>query len=170
MPPKPTLFGDARALGGTKAERCETQATPIPLARGNSGPSAERPTTPSGRPGATKLMGPVSRLPAAPRPSPCRLTASYRYCPDKADARCHLWRQAARCVGERKQAAECAEEEGITCPTAIIRRYETREQVREYLAARGLRRTLKEWRNGRWIGHVSRDDGGFWVEVWLLAA
>jgi hypothetical protein len=47
---------------------------------------------------------------------------------------CHLWRQAARCVGERKQAAECAEEGGMTCPAAIIRRYETREQVQKYLA------------------------------------
>jgi hypothetical protein len=58
----------------------------------------------------------------------------------------------------------------MTCPAAIIRRYETREQVREYLASRGFRRTLEGWRNGRWIGRVSRNDGGFCVEVWLPTA
>jgi hypothetical protein len=58
----------------------------------------------------------------------------------------------------------------MTCPAAIIRRYETRAQVREYLTSRGFRRTLEGWRNGRWIGHVSRDNGGYWVEVWLPAA
>ena len=54
--------------------------------------------------------------------------------------------------------------------SAIIRRYKTRKQVRRYLAARGFQRTLEGWRNGRWIGRVSRDDGGFWVDVWLPAA
>jgi hypothetical protein len=34
----------------------------------------------------------------------------------------------------------------------------------------GFQRTLEGWRNGRWIGRVSRDDGGFWVEVWLPTA
>ena len=58
----------------------------------------------------------------------------------------------------------------MTCPAAIIRRYATREQVREYLASRRFRRTLEGWRNGRWIGRVRRDDGGFWVDVWLPAA
>jgi len=58
----------------------------------------------------------------------------------------------------------------MTCPAAITRRYGTREQVREYLASRGFRRTLEGWGNGRWIGRVSRDDGGFWVEIWLRAA
>jgi hypothetical protein len=58
----------------------------------------------------------------------------------------------------------------MTCPAAITRRYETREQVREYLASRGFRRALEGWRNGRWIGRVSREDGGFCVEVWLPAA
>jgi len=54
----------------------------------------------------------------------------------------------------------------VTRSAAIIRRYETRAQVREYLASRGFQRNLEGWRNGRWIGRVSRDDGGFWVEVW----
>jgi hypothetical protein len=58
----------------------------------------------------------------------------------------------------------------MTCLAAIARRYETREQVREYLASRGFQRTLEGWRDGRRIGRVSRDDGGFWVEVWLPAA
>ena len=58
----------------------------------------------------------------------------------------------------------------MTCPAAIIRRYKTRDQVRGYLASRGFQRTLEGWRNGRWIGRVSRDDGGFWVEVWLPSA
>jgi hypothetical protein len=58
----------------------------------------------------------------------------------------------------------------MTYPAAITRRYETREQVREYLASRGFRRALEGWRNGRWIGRVSREDGGFCVEVWLPAA
>ena len=31
----------------------------------------------------------------------------------------------------------------MTCPAAITRRYETREQVREYLASRGFQRTLE---------------------------
>jgi hypothetical protein len=84
-----------------------------------------------------------------------------------AAASCHLWRREARCVGERKQTAECAKEDGMTCPAAITRRYETRAQVWEYLASRGFQRTLEGWRNGRWIGRVGRDDGGFWVEIWL---
>jgi hypothetical protein len=54
--------------------------------------------------------------------------------------------------------------------SAIIRRYKTRKQVRRYLAARGFQRTLEGWRNGRWIGRASCDDGGFWVEVWLPTA
>lgn len=58
----------------------------------------------------------------------------------------------------------------MTFPAAIIRRYETHAQVREYLASRGFRRALEGWRNGRWIGRVSRDNSGFWVEVWLPAA
>jgi hypothetical protein len=58
----------------------------------------------------------------------------------------------------------------MTCPAVIARRYEADEQVREYLASRGFQRTLEGWRNGRRIGRVSRDDGGFWVEVWLPAA
>ena len=58
----------------------------------------------------------------------------------------------------------------MTFPAAIIRRYKTREQVRGYLASRGLKRTLEGWRNGRRIGRVNRDDGGFWVEVWLPTA
>jgi hypothetical protein len=53
----------------------------------------------------------------------------------------------------------------MTCSAAIIRRYKTREQVREYLASRGFLRTLEGWRN--WIGRVSRDDGDFLVEGWL---
>jgi hypothetical protein len=61
-------------------------------------------------------------------------------------------------------------EDVMTCPAAIIRRYKTREQVRGYLASRGFQRTLEGWRNGRWIGRVRRDDGGFWVDVWLPAA
>ena len=55
----------------------------------------------------------------------------------------------------------------MTCPAAINRRYETRDQAWAYLASRGFRRSLGEWRNGRWIAHVSRDEGNFWVEVWL---
>ena len=34
-----------------------------------------------------------------------------------------------------------------------------------YLALRGFQRTLEGWQGGRGIGRVSRDDGGFWVEV-----
>ena len=37
----------------------------------------------------------------------------------------------------------------MTCPAAIIRRYETRAQIREYLASRGCQRSLEGWRNGR---------------------
>jgi hypothetical protein len=59
------------------------------------------------------------------------------------------------------------QEDAVTCPAAITRRYKTREQVRGYLVSRGFQRTLEGWRNGRWIGRVSRDDGGFWVDVWL---
>jgi hypothetical protein len=55
----------------------------------------------------------------------------------------------------------------MTCPAVISRHYEAREQAWGYLASRGFRRILEGWRNGRWIGRVSRDDGGFWVEVWL---
>jgi hypothetical protein len=58
----------------------------------------------------------------------------------------------------------------MTYPGPIIRRYKTRERVREYLASRGFQRTLERWRNGRWNGRVSRDDGGFWGEVWLPTA
>ncbi len=58
----------------------------------------------------------------------------------------------------------------MTCRTAIIRRYKTREQVRGYLGSRGFQRTLEGWRNGRWIGRVGRDDSGFWVGVWLPTA
>jgi hypothetical protein len=58
----------------------------------------------------------------------------------------------------------------MTCSAAIIRRYKTREQVRGYLASRGFQRTTEGWRNGRRIGRVSCDDGGFWVEVWLPTA
>ena len=58
----------------------------------------------------------------------------------------------------------------MTCPAAISRRYETRAQVRGYLASRGSRHTLEGWRNGRWIGRISRDAGGFWVDVWLPTA
>jgi hypothetical protein len=58
----------------------------------------------------------------------------------------------------------------MTCPAAITRRYGTRAQAREYLALRGFQRALEGWRNGRWIGHVGRDDGGFWVEDWLAYA
>jgi DNA-binding winged helix-turn-helix (wHTH) protein len=72
-------------------------------------------------------------------------------------------------VCERKQTAQYAKEDVMTCPAAITRRYATREQVREYLASRRFRRTLEGWRNGRWIGRVRRDDGGFWVDVWLPA-
>jgi len=57
-------------------------------------------------------------------------------------------------------------EDVMTCPAAIIRHYKSREQVRGYLASRGFQRTLEGWRNSRWIGRVSRDDGGFWVELW----
>jgi len=39
----------------------------------------------------------------------------------------------------------------MTCPAAIISRYEAREQIREYLASGGFQRTLEGWRNGRWI-------------------
>ncbi|MEA2731486.1 MAG: hypothetical protein QOF70_5961 [Acetobacteraceae bacterium] len=55
----------------------------------------------------------------------------------------------------------------MTCPAVISRHYEAREQAWGYLASRGFRRILEGWRNGRWIGRVGRDDGGFWVEVWL---
>ena len=58
----------------------------------------------------------------------------------------------------------------MTCSAAIIRRYQTREQVRGYLASRGFQRTLERWRNGRWIGQVSRDDSGFSVKTWLPTA
>ena len=58
----------------------------------------------------------------------------------------------------------------MTCPAAITRLCETREQVRGYLASRGFQRTLAGWRNGRWIGRVCSDDGAFWVEVWLPTA
>ena len=34
----------------------------------------------------------------------------------------------------------------------------------------GLPTHPEGWRNGRWSGHISRDDGGFWVEVWLPTA
>jgi hypothetical protein len=57
----------------------------------------------------------------------------------------------------------------MTCPAAITRRYQTRDQVQGYLASRGFTRSLEGWRNGRWIGRVCRDHGGFWVEVWLPA-
>lgn len=57
----------------------------------------------------------------------------------------------------------------MTFPAAINRRYETREQVRGYLTSRGFMRGLEGWRNGRWLARVSRNDGGFWVEVWLPA-
>jgi hypothetical protein len=36
----------------------------------------------------------------------------------------------------------------MTCPTAIIRRYETRAQVRGYRALRGFQCTLEGRRNG----------------------
>jgi hypothetical protein len=49
----------------------------------------------------------------------------------------------------------------MTCSAAIIRRYKTREQVREFLGSRGYQRTLEGWWNGRWIGRVSRDGSGF---------
>ena len=58
----------------------------------------------------------------------------------------------------------------MTGPAAITRRCKTREQVRGYPVSRGFQRTPEGWRNGRWIGRVSRDDGGFWVEVWLPTA
>jgi hypothetical protein len=61
-------------------------------------------------------------------------------------------------------------EDAMTCPAAIIRRYETREQVWGYLASRGIQHTLEGWRNGRWIGRVGREDDGFWVDVWLPTA
>ena len=55
--------------------------------------------------------------------------------------------------------------------TAVVLEGRSKAQVaRDYLASRGFQRTLEGWRNGRWIGHVSRDDGGFWVEVWLPTA
>jgi hypothetical protein len=52
-------------------------------------------------------------------------------------------------------------------PSRISRHYEAREQAWGYLAARGFRRILEGWRNGRWIERVGRDDRGFQVEVWL---
>jgi hypothetical protein len=55
----------------------------------------------------------------------------------------------------------------MPCPASIIRRYETRVQVREYLASRGFQHTREGWRNGRWIERVSPNDRGFWVEIWL---
>jgi hypothetical protein len=58
----------------------------------------------------------------------------------------------------------------MTSAAAIIRRYDTREEVRGFLGSRGFEPTLEGWRNGRWIGRVSRDDSGFWVEVWLPTA
>ena len=53
----------------------------------------------------------------------------------------------------------------MTCPAAISCRNNAREQVRGYLASRRFQRTLDGWRNGRWIGRVSRDDDRFWVNV-----
>jgi hypothetical protein len=53
----------------------------------------------------------------------------------------------------------------MTCPAAIIRRYKTCEQVRGCLASRGSLSNLEGWRT--WIARFSRDDGAFWVEVWL---
>jgi hypothetical protein len=45
------------------------------------------------------------------------------------------------------------------------------DQGREYLASRGCQRTLDGWRNGRRIGRVSGDEGGFfWAEVCPPAA
>jgi hypothetical protein len=44
----------------------------------------------------------------------------------------------------------------MTNTAATARRYETSEQVRGYLASRSFQRTLEGWRNGRWIGRVSR--------------
>ncbi len=55
----------------------------------------------------------------------------------------------------------------MTFPAAINRHYQTREQARGYLISRGFMRDIQDWRNGRWIGRVSPDDRGFWVEVWL---
>jgi len=57
----------------------------------------------------------------------------------------------------------------MTCPAAISRRYETRDQVRAYLASRGFSPSLDAWRNGRWIARAGRDTDGFWVEIWLPA-
>jgi hypothetical protein len=73
--------------------------------------------------------------------------------------------RAASANGNKLPNAQ--KEDGMTCPAAITRRYETDGQVREYLASRGFRRTPEGWRNGRWIGRVSSDDRGFRVEVWL---
>ena len=55
----------------------------------------------------------------------------------------------------------------MTCPAAITRRYKTLRTGSGIPGSRGFQRTLEGWRNGRWIGRVSRDDGGFWVDVWL---
>jgi hypothetical protein len=55
----------------------------------------------------------------------------------------------------------------MTCPAAISRRYETRDQAWGYLASRGFLCSLAGWRNGRWMARVSRDCSGFRVEVWL---
>ena len=55
----------------------------------------------------------------------------------------------------------------MTCPAAINRRYETREQAAGYLASRGFLCLVEGWRNGRWMARVSRDDDGFQVEAWL---
>jgi hypothetical protein len=49
----------------------------------------------------------------------------------------------------------------MTRPAAITRRYKTREQVQGYRASQKFRCILEEWRDGRWIGRVSRDDGVF---------
>ena len=48
----------------------------------------------------------------------------------------------------------------MTCPAAINRHYEARDQAWAYLASRGFLRSLEGWRNGRWIASVSCDDGG----------
>ena len=50
----------------------------------------------------------------------------------------------------------------MTCPAAIISRYEAREQIREASGASNA-----PWRGGGTAeGCASRDDGGFWVKVW----
>lgn len=54
----------------------------------------------------------------------------------------------------------------MTWPVTIIRRDETRAQVREYLVLRGVRRTREGRRNSR-RGRIRRDNGGFRVEVRL---